>query len=72
MGETNFIDLGVAFVNKTSICAVAVADVPANPTHVEFYTVQVFLHGIAQPIVIPYEKVEDRDAVYSDLKAKLA
>ena len=69
---SRFIDLGVTIVKAESICAVAVSDVPANPTHEEFYTVQVFLSGVAQPIVIPYEKAEDRDAVYSDLKARLA
>lgn len=69
--DEKLIDLGVACIKRECISAIAVADVPANPTHVEFFTVQIFLVGAAQPIVIPYEKAEDRDAAYSDLKARL-
>lgn len=69
--EERFIDLRVAYVKKDSIVAVAIADVPANPTHEEIFALSVYIAGIAQPIVIPFDNAEERDNMYNEVKEVL-
>lgn len=65
------LDLGFAAVKPQAIMAVAVADIPANPTTPEYYVVYVYLFNVAQPLVLSYNKVEDRNAAYEVVKSKM-
>lgn len=69
--DDRFIDLRVGYIKKDAIVGIAIADVPANPTHEEIYALYVYIAGIAQPIVVPFDNAEERNNMYNEVKEVL-
>lgn len=66
-----FIDFDVFHVRREAVLGIAKNNVPATYTTQEYFAILVYVTGLNEPVIIPFNDAESRDKKYDEVKGLL-